>query len=91
MQGSKGAAEACAKHTSGHPAFIDIIAEYVALKEAAIRRDSYLQRNQALQEIDNIIARHSDCGSGAHQLAAQVGHQALHHRSLQSMPYTLHL
>ena len=53
-----------------------IIAEYVALKEAAIRRDSYLQRNQALQEIDNIIARHSDCGSGAHELAAQVGFQA---------------
>ena len=50
-----------------------IVAEYVALKEAAIRRDSYLQRNQALQEIDNIIARHSDCESGAHQLAAQVG------------------
>ena len=23
LQGRKGAAEACAKHTSGHPAFID--------------------------------------------------------------------
>jgi hypothetical protein len=54
-----------------------IIAEYVALKEAAIRRDSYLQRNQALQEIDNIIARHSNCGSGTHELALQVFHPGL--------------
>lgn len=50
----------------------NIITEYVALKEAAIKRASCLQRNPALQEIDNIIVRHAQCQKSAQELAAQV-------------------
>lgn len=52
----------------------NIIVEYVALKEAAIRRDTYLRRNPALQEIDDIIARRSECQKSVQELAAQAIH-----------------
>lgn len=50
----------------------NIIVEYVALKEAAIRRDTYLTGNPALQEIDDIIARRSECQKSVQELAAQA-------------------
>ena len=46
--------------------------EYVALKEAAIRRDIYLRANPALLEIDGIIARRSECQKTVQELAIQV-------------------
>ena len=50
----------------------NIILEYVALKEAAVRRDTYLRGNPALREIDEVIARRSECQKTVQELAAQV-------------------
>lgn len=55
-----------------------IITEFVALKEAAIKRESYLQRNAALQEIDSIIVRHANCQRSAQELTAQASTVYLH-------------